>query len=182
MTHLFVPETKINFPEVNLNMSRFQLQKWKILWIWIVSQSKSGIKCLCLVRYFQCDQNLWNFSSLAKIGSLWQFLTVYFLFGKMPSIFWQIWAIIGLIFIATNSQKLNNNLTLWSHCSQLKRRNKCTSMVRYFQCDQTWWNFSILAKNCKFLAFFEDLIRIGQNWKIMLWGIFIVVNGQILNT
>ena len=40
-----------------------------------------------------------------------KFLTVYFLFGKMLSLLWQIWA----IFIVANGQILKNNLTIWSH-------------------------------------------------------------------
>ena len=40
---------------------------------------------------------------------------VYFLFGKMPSLLWQIFDSIGLIFIAANAQILKNNLTIWSH-------------------------------------------------------------------
>ena len=43
-------------------------------------------------------------------------LTVFFLFGKMLSRLWQIWYIIGLIFIVAKGQKLKNNLTIWSHC------------------------------------------------------------------
>ena len=54
-----------------------------------------------------------------------KFLTVYFLFGKMLSILWQIWDIIGIIFIAANGQILKNNLTIWSHLS--KNKNPKTS-------------------------------------------------------
>ena len=43
------------------------------------------------------------------------FLTVYFLFGKMLSLLWQICDIIGLIFNVANVQILKNNLTIWSH-------------------------------------------------------------------
>ena len=45
-----------------------------------------------------------------------KFLTVYFLFGKMLSLLWQICDIIGLYFIVANGQILKNNLTIWSHC------------------------------------------------------------------
>ena len=43
------------------------------------------------------------------------FLTVYFLFGKMLSLLWQTCDIIGLICIVGNGQILKNNLTIWSH-------------------------------------------------------------------
>ena len=42
-------------------------------------------------------------------------MTVYFLFGKMLSLFWQICDIIGLIFIVANGLILKNNITIWSH-------------------------------------------------------------------
>ena len=43
---------------------------------------------------------------LLNFTSLWQILTVYFLFGKMLSLLWKIWCIIGLIFIVANGQIL----------------------------------------------------------------------------
>ena len=43
------------------------------------------------------------------------FLKVYFLFGKMLSLLWQLCFILGLIFIVTNGQILQINLTVWSH-------------------------------------------------------------------
>ena len=46
-----------------------------------------------------------------------KFLTVYFLFGKVLSLFWQIWFFNRLILIVANGQILKNNLTIWSHCS-----------------------------------------------------------------
>ena len=42
-------------------------------------------------------------------------LTDFFLFGKMMSLLWQIWYIIGLIFIVANGQILKNDLNIWSH-------------------------------------------------------------------
>ena len=60
-------------------------------------------------------------SSVTRFGEilpLWQkftILTVYFLFGKMLCLLWQICDIIVLIFIAANGQIWNNNLTSWSH-------------------------------------------------------------------
>ena len=44
-----------------------------------------------------------------------KFWTVYFLFGKMFTLLWQIWYFIALIFIVVNGQILKNNLTIWSH-------------------------------------------------------------------
>ena len=42
---------------------------------------------------------------------------VYFLFGNMMGLLWQIWYIIGLVFIVVNFQISKNNLAIWSHCS-----------------------------------------------------------------
>ena len=43
-------------------------------------------------------------------------LMVYFLFGKMLSLLWQICDMIVLIVIIANGQILKNNLTIWSLC------------------------------------------------------------------
>ena len=48
-----------------------------------------------------------------------KYLTVYFLFGKMFSLLWQIWYIIGLIFIVANGQIMINNLTIWSQWAHM---------------------------------------------------------------
>jgi len=47
-----------------------------------------------------------------EISPFWQFLTVYFLFGKMLRILLQICDNIGLIFFVVNGQILKNNLTI----------------------------------------------------------------------
>ena len=47
-----------------------------------------------------------------------KFLKVYFLFGKVLSLLWQIWYIIGLILIFANGQILKNNLTIWSRWTE----------------------------------------------------------------
>ena len=51
-----------------------------------------------------------------------KFIMVYFIFGKMLSILWQICDIIGLIPTAANGQMLKNNLTICSHCRQVVRK------------------------------------------------------------
>ena len=72
------------------------------------SRSKS---CLCKKLFcVQCDQ-IWR-----KFTSIWQILTVYFLFGELLSLLWQICDIIGLIFVDANGHILKNNLIIWSHC------------------------------------------------------------------
>ena len=43
-------------------------------------------------------------------------LKVYFLFGEILNLLWQICCITGQIFIVTNGQILKYNLTIWSHC------------------------------------------------------------------
>ena len=56
-----------------------------------------------LAKFRHCGKNL---------TCLWQFFTVYFLFGKILSQLWQIYYIIGLIFIVANCQILIGNLTI----------------------------------------------------------------------
>ena len=108
----------------------------------------------CLIRNFSCDAiRLFNFdyswklykawrmpqpASVTRFGEilpLWQkfvffgnFLTVYFVFGKILMWLWQICDIIGLICIVANDQILKNNLTIWSHCSQPKAVKQGRSM------------------------------------------------------
>ena len=55
--------------------------------------------------------------SLQVFGKL---LTVYFLFGKMLSILWEICDIIELSITDANDQIWKNNQTIWSHCLVLK--------------------------------------------------------------
>ena len=64
----------------------------------------------------QRDQIWRNFATFAKNQILCNISTVYFLFGTMLSLLWNIGPIIGLIFIVANDQILKNNLTIWSHC------------------------------------------------------------------
>ena len=73
----------------------------------------------------QCEQIWQNFATLAKIYVSGKFLMVYFLFGKMLSLLWQICYIIGLIFIVANGQILKNILTIWSHCYDVTSVGKC---------------------------------------------------------
>ena len=51
-----------------------------------------------------------------KLQVFGKFLKVYFLFGKMLSILWQICDIFGLNFLFAIGQILKNYLTIWSHC------------------------------------------------------------------
>ena len=55
-----------------------------------------------------------------------KFLTLYFLFGKILIILWQVCDIIGLFFIAANGQILKNNLTTWSHWARGPRSDELT--------------------------------------------------------
>ena len=67
---------------------------------------------------------------IKNLQIFYKILTVYFLFGKMLSILWQICDIIGLIFIAVNVQILNNNVTIWSHLEGQKK--SATTTFRTF--------------------------------------------------
>ena len=55
--------------------------------------------------------------------SQWQIFDSLFLFGQMLSLLWQIWYIIGLIFIVANGQILKNNLNILSDWWKAIRRN-----------------------------------------------------------
>ena len=68
------------------------------------------LSVLCTVTRFGKISPLWQ-----KFTGSWQILTVYFLFGKMLSLLWQICDIIGLTFIVANGQTLKNNLTICSY-------------------------------------------------------------------
>ena len=79
---------------------------------------------LCWLAIYRClgYTTVWpNFAKLLQFGKTLQvvnnFLTIYFLFGKMLSQIWQIWYIIGLILIVVNGQILKNNLTIRSQWS-----------------------------------------------------------------
>ena len=63
--------------------------------------------------------DLAKYRHFGKRVQVWQILMVYFLFGKMLSLLWQICDVIGLVFIVANGQIFINNLTIWSHCSQM---------------------------------------------------------------
>ena len=68
----------------------------------------------------QCNNTFFASSALwpdlAKFRHFGKFLTDYFLLCKMLNLLWQIYEIVGLIFIVANGQMLKYNLTLWSHC------------------------------------------------------------------
>ena len=51
----------------------------------------------------QCDQIWQNFTPLSKsLQAYSKFLTVYLLFGKILSLLWQVYDILGLILIVAN--------------------------------------------------------------------------------
>ena len=71
-------------------------------------------------------------NSVTRFGN---FATVYFLFGKTMDLLLRIWNIIWLIFIVVNGRISKNNLTIWSHCFQIKRaggfRGESTCVKHY---------------------------------------------------
>ena len=69
-----------------------------------------------------CQSQIDNF--LTHFFVIGKFLTVYFLFGKMLSLLWQIWYIIGLIFIVANGQILKNNLTIYPGSNIQREKEK----------------------------------------------------------
>ena len=61
----------------------------------------------------QSDQIWQNFTTLTKsFQVLGKIMTVYFLFGKMLCLLWQICNIVGLIFSIANGQIFKNNITI----------------------------------------------------------------------
>ena len=85
--------------------------KWWRLWV----REPWGLFHI-LSRRVAVWPDLAKFHHFGKSLQINQFFTVYFWFGKMLSLIWQICDIIGLIFIVANGQILKNNLTIWSHC------------------------------------------------------------------
>ena len=59
-------------------------------------------------------------------------MMVYFLFGKISNLLWQICCITGLIFIVAYGQILKHDLTIWSHCLVLSKPAKRSVITRYF--------------------------------------------------
>ena len=90
--------------------------------------------------------------SLQVLG---KFLIVYFLFGKMLSLLWQICDIIGLIFIVANGQILKNNITIRSHWKQHKSPHLKLAAI-------------------PFATTFSSVLIYAGNFSIQL----VVVNGQ----
>ena len=68
---------------------------------------------------------------LAKFRHFGKFFMVDFLFAKMLSLNWRICYIIGLNFIVTNGQILQNNLTIWSHWAYYPAHFFCISLYSF---------------------------------------------------
>ena len=58
--------------------------------------------------------SVWPDLAKFRLQVVGQYFTVYFLFGKMLSLLWQIFDIIGIV-LWSNDQIFKNNLTIWSH-------------------------------------------------------------------
>ena len=91
-----------------------------------------------------------------------KFLKVYILLCKLLSLHWQIYDLLGLIFIASNGQILKNKLAIWSHwyicidyqttksqsISPLSKTLKITFWhlsKMFFQLFEKWLNFCFLV-------------------------------------
>ena len=101
-----------------------------------------------------------------------KFLTVYFLFGKMLCLLWQICDIIMLIFIVANGQILKNNLTICSHWTwewkwDLNLRSKF--VYRIGSRTRPWLWFLKWSKEGRFLFIFSFFSQffIEQIWQQM---------------
>ena len=80
--------------------------------LYLPEGTSPGAKVVYVKSYFAFSVTRFGESSRA----FGKFLTVYFLFGKLLSLLWQICDIIGLIFVDANGHILKNNLIIWSHC------------------------------------------------------------------
>ena len=110
-------------------------------------------------------------SSVTRFGENLQvfgkWLTVYFLFGKMLNLLWQICHISELNIVVAKGQKLKHNLTIWSHwlgAEGRAQRNdewkaiKKTVKVASSSCH---WSSNYASRvNCSFITTF------GINWLI----------------
>ena len=104
-------------------------------WSTVVWQWRTVLTDLVKFRHF--------FKSLQVVGN---FLTVYFLFGKI-CLLWHICDINGLIFIVANVQILKNNLTIWSHWIDVLRGQRSVKIslqniffvVKCWQFGPWWW-------------------------------------------
>ena len=61
------------------------------------------------------QQKFKSLAILTSLFSLWQFLQVSLVFGKILNLLWQSLKAIGQFFIVVNSQILKNDLAIWSH-------------------------------------------------------------------
>ena len=115
-----------------------QSSREKMVWTMFHDSSSESVLCerskplelprrCCTAQQVFVQTNILNVSSKAidsvtRFGEnsclkvFGKFLMVYFLFGKMLSLLWQIY-ITGLIIIVANSQILKIILTIWSHCN-----------------------------------------------------------------
>ena len=108
----------------------------------------------------------WHFGkSLQEFG---KFFTVYFLFGKILSLLWQLCDIIGLIFIFANGKILNNNLTIWSHWLSLP------------QCERMWERDKNKERLCQYLQRLEKMwANLSKNWDLDLHQVPSFFNGKL---
>ena len=100
--------------EIELTWERKLRNVWlTMMSLWVM---KMRSYCYCCCHRAPMRPDLAKLCHFGKSLQINQFFTVYFWFGKMLSLIWQICDIIGLIFIVANGQILKNNLTIWSHC------------------------------------------------------------------
>ena len=134
-------------------------------WSTVVWQWRTVLPDLVKFRHFV--------KSLQVVGN---FLTVYFLFGKI-CLLWHICDINGLIFIVANVQILKNNLTIWSHWIDVLRgqRSVKISLQNIFfvvKCWQfgPWWLWSSGQRTRLLLWWseFESRWSLQFDWKLLL--------------
>ena len=105
--------SKIQFCSSLVRVQRDQISKYRMRW-----NCRQKWNLLYCVRFIvlQVWPDLAKFHHFGKNVQVFvKTLIVYWLFGKMVNLLWQICDIIGPIFIATNGKILKNNLTSWWH-------------------------------------------------------------------
>ena len=90
----------------------------------ICSKGRFNVQCFFQTRNRDAAVSVTRLAEILPIWqkntSLWQFSAVYFSFGKMMGLLWQIWNIISLFFVVANGQISKNNVTIWSHWLPLR--------------------------------------------------------------
>ena len=101
-----------------------------------------------------------RFGEIVPLWKILNFKTLWAIFGTFHLVFVPPICASAQIFFVLNDFRLNNNLVIWSHCSNLQWHSalclrfvacSCEWVLSYFyahlQCDQIWRNFANLLQH-----------------------------------